>query len=179
MVDFTWVENKKPWKKKDERSLAKLDPCSVWRAPGRLGIGLIVINITSSYCMSVIIYTCFTESNRSCARPPRVGTRFGFILARYYPLASPFSFHPFSRSLIASSHHSPFRIFVFWHHQPRHTYTFVITRKCFGSSYACNKKVILFLLSVTWVLEIGTGLIVTRYNGNGSIVVTNVQTYTI
>jgi len=72
--------------------LAKLDPCSVWRAPGRLGIGLIVINITGSYCMSVIIYTCFTKLNQSCARPPRVGTRFGFILATI--LSSPFSFHP-------------------------------------------------------------------------------------
>lgn len=117
-----WVENKKSRRKKGEGSLAKLDPCSVWRALRRLGIGLIVINITSSYRMSVIIYTCFTESNRSCARPPRVGTRFRFILARYHPLHSP-SILYFSRSLIASSHHSPFRIFVFvFRHQPAEIY---------------------------------------------------------
>lgn len=45
--------------------------------------------------MSVIIYTCFTESNRSYAgRPPRVGTRFEFILARYHPRLSPLSLSP-------------------------------------------------------------------------------------
>ena len=113
MIDFAWVENKKSQQKRNKRSLAKLDPRSVWRAPGRLGIGLIVINITSSYRMSVIIYTCFTELNRSYARPPRVGTRFGFILARYHPLHSSLSILYSFRSLIASSHRSPFRLFIF------------------------------------------------------------------
>lgn len=73
-----------------KRELRKnIYPYNVWRASGRLGIDLIVINIASSYCMSVIIYTCFTESNRSYARPPRVGTRFGFIfrLLPYTPLS--------------------------------------------------------------------------------------------
>lgn len=112
MIDFAWVESKKPRWKKEAGSLAKHDPCSVWRAPGRLGIGLIVINITSSYRMSVIIYTCFTELNRSCARPPRVGTRFGFILARYHPRLSvllPF----FTSSDEANRRHHTVRVFVF------------------------------------------------------------------
>lgn len=108
MIDFAWVESKKPRWKKEAGSLAKHDPCSVWRAPGRLGIGLIVINITSSYRMSVIIYTCFTELNRSCARPPRVGTRFGFILARYHPRLSVLL--PFFTSSDEANrrHHTPF-----------------------------------------------------------------------
>lgn len=38
------------------------------------------------------------------------------------------------------------------------------------------KRSVLFLSSVMKALEISIGLIVTRHNGNGSIVVTNVQT---
>lgn len=81
------------------------------RASGRLGIGLIVINIASSYRMSVIIYTCFTESNRSSARPPRVGTWFGLIpgsLPSSPLLRSPLLFIFLDRCL----HHS-FQLLVF------------------------------------------------------------------